>query len=121
VGKILSWILTCTLVKEILARQSTYLLRLLSDEQGEVEVVKAKRCVVELVDISKEADMLRSFVCEGVLGCWFWSIYELPIDWETLTLQSANHLKSSFESRGHLRDMRCYDVLQMFIFVLLLF
>lgn len=46
------------------------LLRLLRDEKGELEVIDTEGCIVELVHIGKETNVLSGFVGQRVLGSW---------------------------------------------------
>ena len=46
----------------VILRRWACLLRLLSDQQGQLEVVKSQSVVVECVDVHKEAHVLNGFL-----------------------------------------------------------
>jgi hypothetical protein len=47
---------------------SRILLRLLCDQESKLEVVNTKRGIVELIDIGKKANVLRSSFGKRILG-----------------------------------------------------
>jgi hypothetical protein len=74
---------------------SRVFLRLLSDEQCNVEVVKTKSMFIELVDICEERDML---------DCTFHQV-------RLLFSQLGNQRQASVKIRWRLANMRCDNVL----------
>jgi hypothetical protein len=74
-------------------------LRLLGDQQGEIEVIEAKSMVKQFVNIDKETDMLNRALCERLV----------------FLHQLSDNSKAIIQSRWALANIGCDDVLEISI------